>query len=81
MKRTSCFTTPKSMIIIFNNMEFHTTFKKQIILVRNEHGLNPQKVMYPPAGGCEFHEYIRIFNNLTNLFTNESTGFNRIQKI
>ena len=33
MKRTYCFTTPKMMIIIFNNMEFPTTIKKQIIVV------------------------------------------------
>ena len=32
MKRTCCFTTPEAIIIIFNNMEFHTTFKKQIII-------------------------------------------------
>ena len=33
MKRTCCFTTLRNMIIIFSNMEFHTTIKKQIIIV------------------------------------------------
>ncbi len=33
MKRTCCDTTPKGMILISGNMEFHTTFKKQIIIV------------------------------------------------
>jgi hypothetical protein len=30
MKRTCC-TTPQKTTVIFNNMEFHTTLKKQII--------------------------------------------------
>lgn len=29
MKRTCCDTTPKGMIIISLNMEFHATFEKQ----------------------------------------------------
>jgi predicted alpha-1,2-mannosidase len=31
MKRACCFTTPEYMIIIFSNMEFHTTIKKQLL--------------------------------------------------
>ena len=27
--------------------------------------------MYPPVGGCEFYEYLLIFNNITNIFTSK----------